>query len=364
VIRGGSEVCPAAVPACGPAFPSGRDSGNVTVTRRDSGAAWFATSGRRSIRAGAHRVGDHCPRCGSVVTFALMHDAKTSGGVWWDPRKGATATVPNGFGLPAGPVDIGGSCPGATAACQSCYAAVLESAYPGLREMLAANLAAVRHLLDHGGPAALGATLGALVRHSERLQRADGIARPVFRWHPDGDIFSADYARAIRAAAIASPGCEQWIYTRSTGYVRHLVGVEHLHVLVSVDRYNVARAARVAARYGLPVAILADDDDERRAIWDRVRRWDPEGRIPPAVGCPAAGRWQNDGRGPAHIVGPDGRRSSLVKGETAAGACVACRICLPSSPVGPRSVVFLRHGSARRALDTVAAVRVSIGARS
>lgn len=334
----------------------------ATLTRsRDSGQYW-ASSGRRSIRSGAHRVGDYCPRCGAVVTLAMMHDAKTAGGVFWDPSKGAVATVPNSFGLPAGPEDIGGSCPGATAACEGCYAAVLESAYTGLRSMLAANLAAVRHLLDHGGPVTLGVHLAQMVRRSADLQRADGIGRPVFRWHADGDVFSREYARAIRMAAAATPDVEQWVYTRTTWAVRDLVGVPNLRVLVSVDRFNLGKAARVAARWGVPVAILADDDDERLRLWERVRRWDPDGRIPSPVVCPASGKWQHDGHGPAHIVGPDGRRSSLDKGEQAVGACVACRLCLPSAPV-ERSVVFLRHGSARNALRSVAAVRVSIGNR-
>ena len=289
----------------------------------------------------------------------MMHDAKVSGGVWWDPRKGAVSTVPNSFGLPAGPEDIGGSCPGATPACDGCYAAVLESAYTGLREMLAANLVAVRHLLDHGGPDVLGAHFGQMVRRSAELQRADGIVSPVFRWQSDGDLFSAGHARAIRAAALSTPDVEQWVYTRSTAFVRYLVGVPNLRVLVSVDRFNLAKAARVAARWGLPVAILADDDDERLRLWERVRRFDPSGRIPAPVVCPASGKWQHDGHGPAHIVGPDGRRSSLVRGGQAVGACIACRLCLPSAPVS-RSVVFLRHGSARHALRSVAAVRVSI----
>lgn len=230
--------------------------------------------------------------------------------------------------------------------------------------MLAENLRAVTHLLDHGGVRVLAASLAAMVRHSERLQRADGIARPVFRWSPDGDMFSREYAQAVRLACESTPTVEHWVYTRSTFAVRDLVGVDNLRVLVSVDRYNVVKASRVASRYGVPVAVLADDPEDFQAIWARVQRVDIAGRIPPAIVCPAAGKWQNDQRGPAHIVGADGRRSTLAKGEQAVGACVACRVCLPSSPVGARSVVFYRHGSARRALASVAAVRVSIGGRA
>ena len=330
---------------------------------RDSEMYW-AERARRSMPAGAaHFRAGWCSRCGRPVTLSLMADAKTVGGVWWDPRKGATATVPNSFALPAGPVDIGGSCPGATSECAGCYAAVLESAYGGLRRMLARNLETVQHVLECDGWQALGAMLGALVRYSADLQRADGIAQPVFRWHADGDVFSADYARAIAAAARSSSETEQWIYTRSLQYVRHLVGIPHLRVLVSVDRANVRRAAIVAARYALPVAILADDAAQRDQIWARVRAIDTEGRIPAPVLCPASGKWQHDGRGPAHIVGRDGRRSSLLPGGQAVGACLGCgRVCLPSGRGS--SVVFLRHGTARRALESVAAVRVSIGGRS
>jgi hypothetical protein len=361
--RASLDVCPSAAPACDPdafggAIVTLRDSGT-----RDSGSYW-ATRERRSLPSGsAHFDAGWCSRCGRPVTLSLMADAKTVGGVYWEPRKGAVATVPNSFALPAGPLEIGGSCTGATSECEGCYAAVLESAYGGLRRMLERNFQAVRHVLDCDGFTGLGVMLGALVRYSANLQRADGIARPVFRWHADGDIFSADYARAIAFAARASSDVEQWIYTRSLAYVRYLVGIPNLRVLVSVDRVNVRRAAVVASRYALPVAILADNIAQRDQIWARVQAVDVERRIPAPVVCPASGKWQNDGHGPAHIVGPDGRRSSLVQGGQAVGACLGCgRVCLPSGRGS--SVVFLRHGSARQALASVAAVRVSIRGNS
>lgn len=326
--------------------------------RGDSGTSGYFGDHVRRTRVGASGWVDvgWCSTCGAPLRLGLMHDAKTSGAVVWS-NKGAEALVGNAIALPAGPIDIGGSCSGATDVCKACYAANLEAAYPALRAMASENLATVRHLLDHDGVVGLGVAFGVMVRDSVRRQTAAGIVRPVFRWHSDGDLLGRDHARAIAICARDTPTVEHWIYTRTLGAVRELVGIPNLRVLVSVDRCNVRRAATIAARYGVPVAVLADDDAERARIWARIRAIDTDRRIPADVKCPAAGKWQHDGRGPAHIVGGDGTRRSLARGGSAVGACVACRICLPSSPVGPRSVTFLVHGTARDALGSLARVR-------
>ena len=68
--------------------------------------------------------------CGVSVSFMLHHDAKTAPGVRVEPSGRAVAVVANAFPLPAGPLDVGGSCPGATSECRNCYAAGLESWAP------------------------------------------------------------------------------------------------------------------------------------------------------------------------------------------------------------------------------------------
>ena len=321
-------------------------------------AARSATAERRSSRnRAAGSVIVACGGCGLDLEGRLMHDSKTAPGARWDADGTARATVPNAWALPAGPLEWGGSCPGATAACSACYAATLEAAYSSLRVMLEGNFEAIRHALECGGIGTAAALLEAVVERSADLQRADGVERPSFRWHADGDIFSEQYARAMRRAILATPGVDHWCYTRTLGAVRILAETRGLRLFVSADRVNVERAARVAARHGVPLAYLADGDLERASLLERARG---AADIIEAVNCPATDRWQRDGHGPAHIVGPDRRRSSLERGGAAIGACVACGLCLPGGL--ERSVVFMRHGTARDALGSVR--RVRIGARS
>ena len=319
-------------------------------------AARAAVLERRSSRTRAQgTTSTVCDGCGCDLEARLMHDSKTAPGARWDTDGTARATVPNAWALPAGPLEIGGSCPGATAACAGCYAAVLEAAYSSLRGMLEGNLEAVRHALECGGIGTAARLLEGAVRRSADLQRVDGVDRPSFRWHADGDIFSERYARAMRRAILATGDVDHWCYTRTLGAVRILAGVRGLRLFVSADSENVERAARVAVRHGVPLAYLADDLEARGRLLERAAAA-TGGAVLEAVNCPATDRWQRDGHGPAHIVGPDRRRSSLERGGAAVGACIACGLCLPGGL--ERSVVFMRHGRARDALGSVARVRI------
>lgn len=288
--------------------------------------------------------------CGERLRLMLHHDAKTSPGVRVEPSGRAVAVLPNAWALPAGPIEDGGSCPGATSACRDCYAAGLESWAPGFRRGVAANLAALQHLYECGGVRLVARALVDVVQHSERVQLAHGVPRPVFRWHSDGDVFADWYARAIRqAVGKTNGGVDHWAYTRTLSAVRILAGVPGLRLYVSVDRFNVERAARVAERYRVPVAMLAADAAEGAALWARVLAVAPGVSVEHGrpITCPASGRWVNDGVDvPAHVVGADGRRASARRGAAAVGACVSCRVCLPSG--SGRPVTFLVHGGQAR----------------
>jgi len=263
----------------------------------------------------------------------------------------ATATVANAWALPAGPPHLGGTCSRATKACESCYACSLEAAYPSLARMLIENLQSLRTVARHG-TATLAVWLESIVRASVAEQHAVGIMRPTFRWHSDGDLGALVgtgmdkriYPRAVRRGCAATPEVAHWLYTREVWALPYLTGVPNLRVLVSVDAYNLNDACQAAARYDLPIALLADNAHHAAAMWQQIRQQWPQ--LAPQMDCPATSKWKHDGLGPAHMVGPDGRRTTLERNAPAVGACIACQACLPDG--APRSVTFMMHNAGAR----------------
>jgi len=333
----------------------------------------MVTGLRRSLPAGSSTVCSSCPGCGLDLELRLHADSKVAPSAVWDSS--ARATFANAFPLPAGPLEQGGSCSGfssglefdgdAAGSCSACYAAGLEGYSPGFRDMARANLEAVRHVLDCGGARALGLVFADMLEHVGSWWARVGLEGPVsFRWQSDGDILNAAHARAIVSAHRIARGrgldLVGWVYTRTLGAARILAtGERHgLRSIVSVDRVNVERAAAVAGRYRLPIAVLGRDSLEVDSLEARAHQIAGPGRIPAARLCPAAGgRWSHDDYGPAHIVAPSRRRADLERGAVAIGACHACRLCVDSS--ARLSVGFVHHGGSR-----VTVRPVSIGARS
>lgn len=273
----------------------------------------------------------------------IQADAKTAPAVTVDKR-GARADIHNAFVLPVGPPELGGTCRMTTTACDSCYAAGSESLSPSLARNAAHNLETLTALYGSGGRSGFGRVVSALVavvEHSESQQRGRGVPAPIFRWQSGGDLFARWYARAIAEAARRTPAVSHWLYTRDTENVRGLLPMpENLRAYLSGDAYNLARVARASARYGLPVAMLGDDIAHVASLWARFSALG--GVAGRAFTCPATGRYTADGRGPAHVVGADGRRASLVVPGSGAGACAACAMCLPEGNALP--VSFLLHG--------------------
>lgn len=305
--------------------------------------ARVASTSRRS------RVGSGWVTTSTGHRLGLQYDAKTAGAVLWSAR-GASALVPNAFGLPAGPLEVGGSCPGATGVCAAvCYAAAGEAYSNQLRAMYAHNLETVLELLGARGWRDLARAFVELVEASADMQRRAGIERPSFRWHSSGDILNRRHAMAIVEAARATPAVDHWLYTRTVGVADILEGAPgNLRAFLSADRDNIATVSSAARAHGLPVALLAHDRLEAETLLEGL-----EGR---AVVCPAAGgKYSSDGRGPAHITARDGSRR-LERGGLAAGACSTCGLCLPGGPAG--AVVFVDHSSGGHAVERVARVRV------
>jgi len=302
-------------------------------------------------------------RCGVSLRFMLHNDAKTAPIVQIKETGTAQALAANAFPLPVGPISVGGSCDATTSACVDCYAGNLENLYENFARGASANLANLQHLKECAGQSAVVSALVVCVQHSENQQRARGVVSPVFRWHSGGDIFTTWYGRAIRSAVVATSSVDHWIYTRDAVKVKTLLPTPvNLAVYLSADSENVAKMARAGSRFGLPLAMLADNQTHAVELWARALAVAP---VPLAVECPASGKWARDGLNiPAHVVGLDGRRSSAVRGALGVGACVACGVCLPDS-VG-RSVTFLLHGGKNNGktagrLGSAVAVRVRRG---
>lgn len=263
----------------------------------------------------------------------LKHSAKGSS---WENM------IPNAFPLPAGPLELGGSCPGATDACKHCYA------INGLEFREAFAALAVNNLRIVQQAHRAGNLVEVLVECVDLA--ADAAARfgqaPTFRWHSDGDVFAGWYARAIRQVALARPDVQMWIYTRSfrpgASHIGDLVGPvrpPNLHVFLSVDTHNVGDAARQLRRFeghGVRAAILAANDAERAELEARLSVT--------SIVCPATGRYANDGHGSSFMTLLDGRRNGLRDAEMAAGACHACKFCFRSDG---RSVTFRLHNPRR-----------------
>ena len=302
-------------------------------------------------------------RCGMSLRFMLHHDAKTAPAVEINKNGGASALVPNAFPLPVGPLNVGGSCDATTSACVDCYAGGLEARAPQYGAGAGVNFANLQHLKECAGQSAVVLALVDCVRFSELAQRGRGVVSPCFRWHSGGDIFASWYGRAIRSAVAVTASVDHWIYTRDSVKVKTLLPApDNLRVYLSADSENVERMARVGSRFGLPLAMLADDEAHSVALWARAFAVSAP---PVAVVCPVSGRWARDGRDVAsHVVGADGRRSSAVRGGLGVGACVACGVCLPDAPI--KSVTFLLHGGKNNGktagrLGSAVAVRVRRG---
>lgn len=149
-------------------------------------------------------------------------------------------------------------CPFATNTCKkSCYVHNLEGAQRTLHKMYQHNSAKIRALLyawdatgDWGTGELWAMRLGAAIER----KCAGG-----FRWHNSGDILSETHAKWIAMVVEHSQNVNHWIYTRSFGCIRPLLGQRNLTINLSADEDNYQDARVWAEVHKLRIAYMTID---------------------------------------------------------------------------------------------------------
>ena len=133
---------------------------------------------------------------------------------------------------------------------QDCYAVVVMHAYKGVRRVLEhntnllkkASMQEMRRLL---------ATEFSRFAHAE-YAHADRTGEPTkmyYRLHWSGDIFSAQYAKALANTMNEFPSITFRNYTRSFGVVKYFAGLENYIQFLSLDAANVYKGLEAYEKY-------------------------------------------------------------------------------------------------------------------
>ena len=150
-----------------------------------------------------------------------------------------------------------------------------------------------------------------------------------FRWHDSGDLFHADYARAVVEVCRRTPAVLHWLPTRMATLLARLVEAglqlpQNLSVLVSCHRGGIL-------------------EDIQHAAVENIRRSQPEARV--GVTYTFAGRKSRMVQ-PADVHASFGPSASLCPATVAANSkdrvCTGCRRCwAKANPTFP--IIYAVH---------------------
>jgi len=189
-----------------------------------------------------------------MAKLKRSHDRKTTARV---NKAGTQSLLKNAFSLPSGQ---NYSCPGATSVCEGvCYAGKLEKMYPAFRNLALHNW---ELLTNCASETEMYILLWEMVEEFSQECAKHNVSK-VFRWHADGDIFSAEYARAIARTCNAHTDVQFWIYTRSFKFVEYIYDVPNLGLYLSVDSENEERALATKEQFpNVRMAYLAETHEQ------------------------------------------------------------------------------------------------------
>lgn len=221
-------------------------------------------------------VDTECSNCGRfdsclpACDFA-GHDAPRPLRLTNDRKTRAYPSQDNTLGLPAGPPELGGSCPWCTRGkggcfhipegkkAPTCYAWNIMRAYKGSGESLRSNMESVLEA-ERRGPESLVSLLSGAVAGFRRKtlayassKGADPSAMLRFRIHWSGDMYSNAYAKAWAETCLRFPDVSFWTYTRSYRTAAFLRGVPNLKLYLSLDDDSWERGMCEFFRLGGPL---------------------------------------------------------------------------------------------------------------
>jgi hypothetical protein len=139
------------------------------------------------------------------------------------------------FSLPAGP-DF--ACPGATKACEKCYAQRGRHIFPAVQRLMAKNLVALNNMN------------GDIYKIYQMLLEMVPNNIPIFRIHESGDFINQEYIMAWAKVIKKRPDTYFWTYTRSFDFnYTALTKNKNFALWASTDNYNINEAKRFVRRY-------------------------------------------------------------------------------------------------------------------
>lgn len=190
-------------------------------------------------------------------------------------------TQDNTFGLPAGPIELGGSCPWCTrgkGGCfhipegrrsPDCYAYNIERAFKEAGRRIRENM----DLLESASRMdwALQKMVSGFRDKTKAYAKKKGLdPRKLlkFRIHWAGDMFSDEYAMAWAKVCRDNPDITFWTYTRSYDRAHFLAGMPNLKLYLSTDMDSWEKGVRTFMALGGPcdknlgVAFMAKTEEE------------------------------------------------------------------------------------------------------
>ena len=203
------------------------------------------------------------------------------------------------FSLPAGPIGKGGTCPGATKACDGCYAMKGRHHFKTVQSAFIRNKKLLTRLNKHHGFNKAVALLSEMVPENATI----------FRIHESGDFYSQWYVQVWAKVVRSRPKVQFWAYTRSfhldfSKLTRH----SNFALWASTDDYNKIQAEQFVKRYS------------NSKVKHAYGPWEHDRPLPEnSFACPVT--------------------SKKLKVE---GACEKCMLCVVKDRVR-KNVVFLAH---------------------